>query len=68
MITKLSHNEGVDKDDVEHAVGAEVGPQRLLDQALLRDIGLPLQRVVAAVGEGVPLPQERRQEPVEQYH
>ena len=68
IITQLTHNEGVDEDDVEHAVGAEIGPQRLLDEALLCDIGLSLQRVVAAVREGVTLPQERRQEPVKQYH
>ena len=35
IITQLTHNEGVDEDDVEHAVGAEVGPQCLLDEALL---------------------------------
>ena len=61
----MTNNEGVDEDDVEHTVGAQIGPQRLLDEALLCDIGLSLQRVVAAVREGVTLPQERWQEPVE---
>ena len=65
IITQLTHNEGVDEDDVEHAAGAEVGPQCLLHEVLLHDVGLSLQCVVTAVGEGVTLPQERRQEPVE---
>ena len=71
LVTKLTHHEGVDEDDVEHTVGAEIGPQCLLDQALLcgsLHIDLSLQRIVAAVREGVSLPQECRQEQVEQYH
>ena len=66
----LTHNDCVDHDDPEDAVGAEVSPERLLDEAvlpLLIHLLLSLLVTVVSLSDGLSLPQQRWQKPEEKY-
>ena len=67
----ITHDNRVHHDDVQDAVWAEVCAERLPDEVLIfksLDVDLPLQRLVVAIRDRIALPQEGRQEPVDQYH